>query len=577
MNDFLIKIGGEAGLGIMTTGLALGKYFARQGYEVFGYVEYPSLIRGGHNTYEVRVSTEKIHSSKWKVDFLICLNRETFEKHKGRLAKGAVVFYDPEEFEVKENFAKVEVPVKNFLKEGGDSILFSNSIYLGAVIGYLGGDLEDVKKLLVDFFEKKGKEVVEKNFEYAKRGFKVGSSKFEILNSKQILNPKSEILNKSGGKLVMTGNEGFSLSAVAADCRFYAAYPMTPSSSVLSTLAAWQKDTGMIVRHAEDEIGVINEALGASFAGVRSAVGTSGGGFALMVETLSYAGVAEIPIVVLLAQRPGPATGMPTWTEQGDLLFAINAGHGEFMKIVLAPGDIEEMLELVPEAFNLADIYQTPVIVISDKFLSESFISVEKTKVEKILDSIEIDRGKLITADQVKDKYLRYKVTEDGISPRLLPGEPGYFYQANSYEHLEDSHTTEEAAPRVEQVNKRNRKIETYLQNHFRLPKVYGDLKKAKYVVVGWGSTKGPALDALEKLDNFAYVHFTHIWPLDREKVKKLLEPAKDKLVLLENNSFGQFGSIIEGLGFSFVKKILKYDGRPFYAEEIVESLKSLL
>ncbi|HIC99002.1 MAG TPA: 2-oxoacid:acceptor oxidoreductase subunit alpha, partial [Pyrodictiaceae archaeon] len=323
MQSFLIKIAGEAGLGIMTTGLAIGKYFARQGYEVFGYAEYPSLIRGGHNTYEIHISYKKIRSSKWEIDFLICLNKDAFEKHKKRLTKNSVVFFDPEEFEIGEKFIKVKVPVRKILKEKGDSIVFSNSIYLGALIGYLKGELEDVKTLLVDFFGKKGKEIVEKNFEYAKKGYE-SITRVKTLNLKQILKPKSETK-----KLVMTGNEAFSLSAVASDCRFYSAYPMTPSSSVLSTLALWQKETGMIVRHAEDEIGVINEALGASFAGARSAVGTSGGGFALMVESISYAGIAEKPIVVFLAQRPGPATGMPTWTEQGDLLFAINAGHGE--------------------------------------------------------------------------------------------------------------------------------------------------------------------------------------------------------------------------------------------------------
>lgn len=578
--SYLLKIGGEAGLGIMTTGVLFGKYFARVGYEVFGYVEYPSLIRGGHNTYEIHFSSEKIHSSKWEIDFLVCFNKETFEKHKHRLSKDAVIFYDPEEFEIdKRNCHLVEVPTRELLKKNNDPLLFLNAIYFGAVIGYLGGELKEAEKLVSEQFGKKGGEVLKKNLEYLRKGYEIGKSKFQNPISKQVLNYKFETLNVNKTKLVMTGNEGFSLATIASDCRFYAAYPMTPSSSVLTYLADWQEKTGMIVRHAEDEIGVINEALGASFAGVRSAVGTSGGGFALMVESISYAGVAEIPIVIFLAQRPGPATGMPTWTEQGDLLFAINAGHGEFMKIILAPGDLEEMLELTPLAFNFADIYQTPVIVISDKFLSESFISIEEERVDKILGSIKIDRGKFLTSrNQVKGgKYLRYQLTEDGISPRLLPGIDGFFYQANSYEHLEDSHTTEDAVERVKQVDKRARKIKTFLEKDFRLPKVYGDLSKAKLVLVGWGSVKGPVLDVIKNFSDLAFVHFSFIWPMDKKRVRKVFEGVEDKLILVENNSFGQFGSLIEGLGLSFKEKILKYDGRPFYPEEIIASLKKLL
>ncbi len=578
MKNYCWKIGGEAGFGIMTMGLLFGKYLARHGYEVFGYSEYPSLIRGGHNTYEINFSLEKIRSSKWMIDFLVCLNEETYVNHKNRLKKGAVVFYDPDSFKIeREDLTLVPVNLKEILGKKNDPFVFANNLMLGASIGYLGGDLSSFEELLTEHFESKGREILKKNLYYGKLGYKIGAN--ALGSNPKLIN--SKVTKKE--KAVLTGNEAFSLGCVAADCRFYAAYPMTPASSVLTVLASWQEKTGMIVRHAEDEIGVVNEALGASFAGVRAAVGTSGGGLALMSESLSYAGLAEIPLVLFLAQRPGPATGMPTWTEQGDLLFSIYAGHGEFMKIVLAPGDVEEMLELTPLAFNLADIYQTPVILISDKFLSESFSSTSKRLAEKLLEKFGIDRGKLITSkSKAPRNYLRYKLTKDGISPRLLPGIDGFFYQANSYEHLEDSHTTEDAVVRVEQVNKRARKIETYLKNHFRPPQIYGDIEKAKLVIVGWGSVKGLVLDAVDILkdkrgEEIAFIHFNFVYPLDERKLKSIFSKVNGRLVLVENNSFAQFGRLLRSYGIFIQDRVLKYNGRPFYPEELVASFEKLL
>ncbi|EKE14922.1 MAG: hypothetical protein ACD_12C00245G0014 [uncultured bacterium] len=359
---------------------------------------------------------------------------------------------------------------------------------------------------------------------------------------------------------------------------------MTPSSTVLTDLAAWQENIGMAVRHAEDEISVINTAIGSSFAGVRSAVGTSGGGFSLMVESLSFAGITEIPIVVFLAQRPGPATGMPTWTEQGDLLFSVFSGHGEFQKIILAPGDNEEMIELTGKAYNLADIYQMPVIVMSDMYLSESHKSVTKKFVDEFVSNYKINRGKLFGQDQISNiknsKYLRYKITEDGISERLVPGTQGYFYQANSYEHVEDGHTTEEAQSRIDQVDKRARKWATYLKNDFSPPKIYGDLEKSETVFVSWGSTKGIILQAQKLLKTkgieSAFIHFNHIYPLDKDKITELLKQNK-KYVLIENNSWGQFGKLLTmETGIEIEEKILRYDGRPITATEIVHKVIKL-
>ena len=379
--------------------------------------------------------------------------------------------------------------------------------------------------------------------------------------------------------MLLGGNDAFSLAAVAADCRLYAAYPMTPASSVLTTLASWQQKTGMVVRHAEDEISVINTALGSAFAGIRSAVGTSGGGFALMAESISFAGVAEIPIVIFLSQRPGPATGIPTWTEQGDLLFACFTGHGEFPKIVLAPGDAAEMVQMGMDAFTIADTYQLPVIILSDKCLSENHIDVSADWVQKICSAYKVDRGAIVT-DTQQSPYLRYKITEDGISEMLIPGAPGKFYQSNSYEHIEDSHTTEDSAPRIAQVHKRAHKIKTYHAKHFQLPTVMGDVKTSQHVFVSWGGTKGVVEEARRALATehieTAHMHFTHVYPLDAEKVKALFIP-KASYILVENNGTAQFGQLLRmQTGIEIPQKLLKCDGRPIETEEIVAFVQQL-
>src|SRR3989339_783047 len=531
--NFTWMIGGEAGFGIMTTGAVFSKIAARSGYYIFDYFEYPSLIRGGHNACEAHVSDIEVSYLSPTIDVLVCLNKETYEKHKARLNSKSLVVFDQDEFEIKENVKKIVVPFKKILSDLKGQPVMKNTIALGASIGLLKGDINELIKIIAEQFAKKGEEVINFNKQFVQAGFDAINKNY----SDSILSYLVKIPGEE--KLVLTGNDAFALGAVIADCRMYVAYPMTPSSSVLTTLAAWQEKIGMVVRHAEDEISVINTAIGSSYAGVRSAVGSSGGGFALMVESLSFTGITEIPMVVFIAQRPGPATGMPTWTEQGDLLFSVFSGHGEFPKIVLAPGDNEEMIELTAKAYNLADVYQMPVIVMSDMYLSESHKSVTKKFVDKFILNYKVNRGKLIdkiTNNQfpiskqvsnvqqpISKKYLRYQITEDGISPRLIPGTPGHFFQANSYEHIEDGHTTEDAQPRIDQVDKRARKWKTYLSQDFIMPKAYGDLEKSAVVLISWGSTKGIVLQAqkllkTKKVDS-AFIHFNHLYPLDKEKV----------------------------------------------------------
>jgi 2-oxoglutarate ferredoxin oxidoreductase subunit alpha len=451
--------------------------------------------------------------------------------------------------------------------------MMKNTVLLGSLLAILDGNADWLYENIEKQFSKKGPKVVEFNKNFVKEGYE-----FVENNYKSLIQP---IIGRSEGsdkQMVLSGNDAFCVGAALADCRFYAAYPMTPSSTVLTTMASWQDTAQIVVRHAEDEIAVINTALGASFAGVRSAVGTSGGGFALMVEGVSLAGITETPIVIFLSQRPGPATGMPTWTEQGDLLFAVNAGHGEFPKIVLAPGDVEEMVELAAKAFNLADIYQTPVIVMSDMLLSESHKSMTLARFNELSASYVVNRGALISQPDTTP-YHRYAVTENGISPRLIPGVKGTFYQANSYEHEEDSHTTEHARPRREQVEKRGRKTDAYFKNHFVSPRIYGDLENADKVVVCWGSTKGAALEAMKIMSEnghaIACIHFNHIFPLEPNHIIPVF-PFGKEYILIENNSHAQFGRLLrQETGIEIDKKFLKYDGRPIGPEEIVKFITS--
>lgn len=566
---FLWKIGGEAGFGIMTTGLMFTTIASRSGYHVYDYTEYPSLIRGGHNTTDVVFGDEPVTATKHAVDMLVCLNKTTYEEHRHRLHEASIVVYDPDDFVPEDECVGVQIPFKKFKKEFKVMQIMLNTIALGASLALLDGDIDMYYSMIEKEFGRKGDEVVAFNKKLAETGYSYVKEHYAsaILS---VLKPQ-----QGEPKLIMTGNDAFSLGTVMADCRMYSAYPMTPSSTVLSTLAGWDKKTGMVVRHAEDEISVIITALGSASMGVRTAVGTSGGGFALMVEAVSFAGIAEIPIVIFMSQRPGPATGMPTWTEQGDLLFTVNAGHGEFPKIVLAPGDVYEMTELALKAFDLADIYQTPVLVMSDKLLSESHQSHRKEDFTK-LGAQPLQKGKTVEEPSQKP-YLRYAVTEDGISERLLPGAKGSFYQVNSYEHEENSHTSEAASDRIAQVDKRQRKQETYLKTHFQKPEVLGDMTQAQLVLVSWGGNKGVILEAhkdlLKQGIHTAFIHFTHIYPMDPEAVVSVFDMSK-KHLLIENNSHSQFGKLLRAeTGIHLEDRLNRYDGRPFTIEEIMEAV----
>ncbi|MEI6326573.1 MAG: 2-oxoacid:acceptor oxidoreductase subunit alpha [Candidatus Roizmanbacteria bacterium] len=592
--SFTWKLSGEAGYGITTIGLAFTKLCTRSGFYAFDYSEFPSLIRGGFTTHELIFSDSPISTTKATIDLLVALRQDSFDMDAHRLTPDSIVLYDDQEVKLSGGFLAIPMPYRAIkLKHKAHQVMV-NTVSIGASFAIFGWDFAMIDRMIEDDFAKKGQAVIDFNKLLAKEGWDHIQQcitdnvklKTKIDQLKHALKPPMTKVSKQ----VMTGNDAFAYASAMAGAGAYTAYPMSPSSSVLATLAAWQPKTGMVVLHIEDEISAINQALGFAYAGVRVATGTSGGGFALMVEGLSYAGMAELPVVVFIAQRPGPATGLPTWTAQAELLFAIHAGHGEFPKIVLAPGDVTDMIELTLKAFDLADIYQTPVIILSDKALSESHESINLEDVKKIQSKYVQNRGKIVK-NTTQSPYLRYKDSPDGISEMLIPGfDPVHHWQANSYEHREDSHTTEGSLDAIKQSEKRSRKNKTYLGDipylgekylGFAPPQYYGNTN-AQTVFVCWGSTKSATLDAMNILESrgqhVGVLHFTHVYPL-APSTKSIFDPDK-RYVFVENNSEAQLAKVIRmelGIDVGGQKKdqILRYDGRPILAEDIVNQFHS--
>ncbi len=593
---FTWKLSGEAGFGITTIGFAFTKLCTRNGFHAFDYSEFPSLIRGGFTTHELIFSDIPVATTMPTIDLLIALRQDNFDMDAHRLTTDSIVLYDDQEVKVQGDFLAIPMPYRAIkLKHKAHQVMV-NTVSIGATFAIFGWDFRMIDQMIEEDFAKKGQKVIDFNKALAKEGWDYIQ---QLKNDNVQLKTRAEKLqatlippHEKKPKFVMSGNDAFAYASVMAGAGAYTAYPMSPSSSVLASLAAWQQTTGMIVRHVEDEVSAINQALGFSYAGVRVATGSSGGGFALMVEGVSYAGIAELPIVIFIAQRPGPATGLPTWTAQADLMFAVHAGHGEFPKIVLAPGDVSEMIELTAKAYDLADIYQTPVIIMSDKVLSESHESIDESTLRAIQSSYTPNRGKIVQ-ETTQSPYLRYKDAPDGISELLIPGlQASHHWQANSYEHLEDSHTTESSQEVIRQTDKRARKQKTYLgelpylgSKHlgFAPPKYYGK-QEASIVLVCWGGMKPAVLEAQSQLEqngiSVGVLHFTHVYPL-AQTIKTMFDTTK-QYIFVENNSEAQLAKIIRmelgiDIGRTPKDQILRYDGRPLLTDEIVRRVKLII
>jgi 2-oxoglutarate/2-oxoacid ferredoxin oxidoreductase subunit alpha len=575
MQTITWKIGGEAGFGIMSSGIMLSKIFARLGYHVFCTNEYPSLIRGGLNLVTVRIGVDKVESMNRDLHILIALSKSCIETCKSQLNEDAIVIYDPKDSQWSEkDFPKrvklIPVPLSELLLSLNAPPIMRNTITIGASLALLGTDIKPLTELLTEQFRKKGETVVKSNTDVAMAGFDYVKKTYPNETS-MYMNPTE----KSDVKLIINGSEALGVAAVRAGLKFAAIYPMTPINALISFLADHDKKLNLVYTQPEDEISGINMALGASVAGVRSMVATSGGGFALMVEGLSLAGMIETPLVIDLGMRVGPATGMPTWTEQGELEFVISAGHGEFPRIVLAPGDAEEIFQITVDAFHLADKYQIPVFILTDKYLNESQWCVPQ---KVYAQPVEINRGKLITENQpVEPRFGRYNLKiDDGISPRTIPGVKNGNFIANSYEHDETGLATEIPAVRQEMAEKRMKKW-LEISKDIKPPVIYGN-PDSQITFVNWGTPKGQILEAMKILAGKGIssnlVHITWLFPFPTQVAKDILTKSK-RLILVEQNATGQLGNIIRNYtGITIAERILKFDGRPFFPEEIVERIK---
>jgi 2-oxoglutarate ferredoxin oxidoreductase subunit alpha len=576
VNKISLLVGGEAGAGISRSGFLFAKTCLRGGLCVFGANDYQSLIRGGHNFYTVRAEEEMVYSQADTIDLMIALNKETILLHKNELVSGAGIIYDENQINVtteeleRDDIKLYPVPLAKIVKELKGPAIMENTVALGAAVALLEYDQELLNQVLLDTFKQK---TAEQNIEAAKQGHNYVKEHYS--NFGYILKKTTSAGKK---RIFLTGNDAIGLGAINAGCKLYAAYPMTPATSILHFLAPLDREYKMEVIQTESEIAAVNMVIGASYAGARAMTATSGGGFCLMTEGLGMAGMTETSPVIVLVQRPGPSTGLPTYTAQGDLRFAIHASQGDFPRIVIAPGNVEECFCMTIEAFNLAEKFQIPALIISDKYLAESHGTAELFDQNRI----RIDRGNIITEYGGTEEYRRHKLTEDGVSPRAVPGTKGAIVRTNADEHNELGYTTEDPALATEMADKRFRKLDALVKEleNIETVKFFGS-EEADATVLAWGSTKGPIREAMKNLGKegvkINYLQVLYLSPFPAAKVKKLIESAK-KTIIVENNVTSQLSSLIqEHLLTTVDHSILKYDGRPFNPEALASKIKEVL
>jgi len=573
--DYTLRVGGEAGQGLQTIGGALAKIFSRKGYHVFTHQDYMSRIRGGHNFYQVRFSDRKVLASRETIDILLALDLNTVEIHKNSVKEEGFILYDSESIKKKlEGTQFIDIPFRKIALDIGKNSVMANTVATGAVLGLLDMGLDILNSILRTTFKEKGEEIIENNIGCAEAGYNYAHSNCPRCEAFGIPEPEARKL------LLIDGIQAIGMGALMSGCRFYSAYPMSPSTGILNYLASRAEEYGLVIEQAEDEISAINMTIGASFAGVRAMTGTSGGGFSLMVEGLSLAGITETPLVVAEMQRPGPATGLPTRTEQGDLLFVLNAGHGEFPRVIFEPGTPKQAFYLTNKAFELAEKYQIPVFIQSDQYLGESEWTFENFDLERLIYNDYRMREKDLEG---AEEYKRYKYSNTGISLLAVPGEAGkHLVVVDSDEHDEEGHIIEDSETRIKMVQKRLLKKIHLIKKEIEAPLLYGD-SSPEIVLVGHGSTYGvikEVVDILSKDRKIAMMHFSQIYPFSKKDRFDYIEFLKntDLVISVENNATGQFAKLMRAeTGFEFAHQILKYDGRPFTIEKLKEEVDACL
>lgn len=545
MDDISVLIGGKAGDGIRIAASMVSRLFNRYGYRSFAYDDYPSLIRGGHNFSLIRVSREKVEANNLGIDLIVALDKQTVEKHVSKLNEGGVVLFDSSRGKIETE--GVGVPFKDIVKEMEGIPIMRNSAALGAIAKVVGIEWEVVEEVFRKFIPKK----TDLNLKIAREAYDTASSS----------NIKAENQNQEMLPLI-SGNAAIGLGAAKAGMDAYYAYPMTPSTGIMHFLAANRDRFNILVVHPENEIAVMLMALGSAYSGAKTMVGTAGGGFSLMVEGLSLSAQSETPITVVVCQRAAPSTGVPTYTMQSDLHFVLNAGHGEFPRLLVAPGDAEEAYYYTGVAMNIAWKCQVPSIVLSDKNLSEGNYSFD-------LSMYSVDEVQPVLWDG-KGDYLRYKDSENGVSPLAFPGNESATVKVTSYEHDQYGITTEESEEVAFMQQKRLKKREA-IKNEIEDVegvKTYGE--DSDTVLLTWGSTKGACVEAAETLG------LKVVQPIIMEPFPDLSDYIGDakRIVAVEVNATGQLAKLLENNGIKVDQKVLKYDARPFFTDELIERLR---
>ena len=572
--DFALAIGGAAGQGIATPGNILARLFVRRGLHLNAYNAYQSIIRGGHIFLTIRISDQEALSHGDKLDLLVCLNQDTMDRHLEIMGPGSCVIYNSDVIkpgEAKDGVQLCPMPIVD-ITSGNRNRLMQNTVALGVSMSLMGLDFQILEDSLTLQFQRKGQAVVDENVGVARAGFEFAAANFSAFPKQPPVGPKP--------LAVWVGNDALAMGGAAAGVKFYCAYPMSPATGVLHWMAKHAPGLGIMVRQIEDEIGVANVAIGAAHAGCRTMCATSGGGFALMTEAIGAAAMMEIPVVFIDVQRAGPSTGVPTKTEQGDLWQTLGASQGDFQRFIVAPLDALDAFNTIPEVFNLTDKYQCPGMVLSDLLISEGTFSVDPDKIDL---QPKIDRGSLITEPSATDGYLRYKNTEDGISPRAIPGLEGYVHVVSTDEHDEDgvliSDEFTNPHKRRMMVEKRARKFDGVL-DQIEAPRLVGP-EDADVTLVGWGSTHSVIREAVDQLEAKGVIanqlSIKWIVPLHTEALTKIFSGAK-KTIMVENNYSGQFARYLRSeSGLTADGHIRKYDGEPFMPHHIVDGVLELL
>jgi 2-oxoglutarate ferredoxin oxidoreductase subunit alpha len=578
---FAIGIGGAAGQGVATPGDIFARIFSRRGLHLNAYNAYQSIIRGGHTFLTIRAGPEKVTNMGDRIDLLIPLNQDSMDRHLNFLTAGASCIYNADTIKpgsAADGVQLCPLPVSELADITRNKVA-QNTLALGAGLNMMGIDFQALGKVLIEQFGKKGEAVVAENVAVARAGYDYATSNFR---------PFPSSLPMTDNRFaVLSGNVALAMGGAAAGVKFYCAYPMSPSTGVLHWMAAHARKAGIMVRQVEDEIGVINMAIGAAHSGVRAMCATSGGGFALMSEGLGMSAMIETPVVVINCQRAGPSTGVPTKTEQGDLWQMLGAAFGDYPRIIAAPLDIGDCFKLIPEIFNVADRFQCPGLVLCDLLLSEGRLSVHPNDLDF---SPPIDRGELITtangapsAAPPNGGYKRYKITDSGISPRAVPGVPGYIHTVATDEHQEDgviiSDEFTNSIKRRAMMEKRMRKV-AGIEAAIPPPALSGPTN-ADVTLIGWGSTKGVIEEACELLNEQGIsanqLQIRWLVPLHGEAILEILRGSRHTIIV-ENNYSGQFARYLRS-ETSFVPggHIRKYDGEPFMPHHIVDSVKEQL